>query len=135
MPEQPTDRSQWNLRADGTVKGNGFLGILPRPDGLVSSELSVGTTDLTGKEMDIPTLVPTLTRDEVQYLLNTPPATRLPASIFRKAIDFARQRMKAGLPVFAQDGEQQFHVYPDIPRVDVPTSGFTDATIKPMASH
>lgn len=134
MPETPEDRSQWNKRPDGTTKGSGFLGVLSRPDGRVSSELSMGTTDVTGKELDIPTLVPTLTKDEVKSLLASD-GDKIPDSIAAKAISHARQRLAQKRPVFADEGEQQYHIYPDLKRVDVPTAGFNDAVIKPMAGH
>lgn len=103
------DRSQWDKRADGSTKGDGFLGVLKRPDGRVSSEISYGTTDVTGKEMDIPLLVPTLTPDEVQYLLKADISKpdQIPPGIVSKAVAFARQRVAAGKPVFAQAGESQ----------------------------
>jgi hypothetical protein len=143
MPENPTvDRSQWNMRADGTPKGDGFLGILQRPDGMVSSELSIplwergdpGDKDYA-KGPEIPMLVPTLTKAEVQYLLNGPVHQDVPKPIADKAIAYAKQRMAAGLPVFAAQGEQQYHIYPDLPRAGTPMTGFNDAAIRPMPSH
>src|SRR5207344_582023 len=47
-------------------KGLGYLGTLKRPDGSgVMGEYSVGVT-INGQEIEIPSMVPTLTRDEVQ---------------------------------------------------------------------
>lgn len=103
------DRSRWDKRADGSLKGDGFLGVLQRPEGGVSSEISIGTTDVNGKEMDIPLLVPTLTPDEVSTLLSSDlskPST-IPRGIVQKAVAFARQRVAAGKPVFAQAGESK----------------------------
>jgi hypothetical protein len=48
------------IRADGTKKGTGFLGPLKRPDGMTMTEYSVGV-NIDGKDVEIPTLVPTLT--------------------------------------------------------------------------
>lgn len=88
-------------RADGTPKGAGFLGMVRRPDGGVSTEISVGV-EIDGREMEIPTMVPTLTREEVDTLLKTPlPGGEIPESIMRKAEAHARARLAAGKPVFA----------------------------------
>jgi hypothetical protein len=58
-------------RVDGTPKGTGWLGVLKRPDGGVSSEISVGI-DIDGNEVQIPLLVPTLEQDEINFLLSQP---------------------------------------------------------------
>lgn len=129
----------WGLRLDGTKKGNGFLGAITRPDGGVSTELSMGTEDVVpGQETEIPLMVPTLTREELDYLLSAPPGDwQNPTlkGIARKAIDYARERQAQGLPYFAQAGEQQHHIYPDMARQDVPTQRFADSVIRPMPSH
>lgn len=88
-------------RADGTNKGTGFLGVLKRPDGAVSTEISIGV-NLGGKEVEIPTLVPTLSQDEVNYLLG---GGRPTPAIVNKAVSFARQRIAQGKSPFAQLGE------------------------------
>ena len=54
----PTQRN-FGMREDGTPKGMGWLGLLKRPDGKVSSELSVGV-EINGKETLLPLFVPTL---------------------------------------------------------------------------
>lgn len=103
------DRSTWAPRADGSKKGDGYFGLLTRPDGRVSSEISYGTTDVTGQEMEIPLLVPTLTAQEVQTLLKADLSKpkMVPPAIVAKAVDFAKQRVAAGKSPFAQAGEQQ----------------------------
>ena len=130
-------QSDYGLRADKTPKGEGFLGALKRKDGRVSTEISIGVEDvIPGQEMEIPTLVPTMTQAEVAYLLNhDPEQTPIPKSIINKAIDFARQRVSAGQPVFAQPGEQMYHIYPQFERIQMPTSGFSDAVIRPIVMH
>lgn len=100
----PDDPS--NYRADGTPKGTGFLGAMERPDKSVSSEISIGV-NIGGKEVEIPTLVPTLSEAERQWLLTSDisdPA-KLPRSIVQKAVNYARQRMAKGQSPFAQTGE------------------------------
>lgn len=124
------------IRPDGTPKGEGFLGSIKRPDGpKVMSEYSVGSPDVTGKEMDYPSMVPTLNRQELMSILNSQDGVALPDSVYQKAADFARSRVAAGKSVFAGPGEAQYHIFPDIKRTHVPTSGFNDAVIKPMPSH
>jgi hypothetical protein len=81
------------IRADGTKKGTGFLGPLKRPDGMTMTEYSVGV-NIDGKDVEIPTLVPTLTQDEIDSLLNLPDGDKPPRAIINKAIDHARNRIK-----------------------------------------
>lgn len=96
-------------RPDGTAKGMGFFGELPVKGGGVATEFSVGVQleGLGGKETDIPTLVPTLTRKERDLLLNDiiPNKKPIPDAIVQKAVDHANARVKAGKNVFAQEGE------------------------------
>ena len=95
--------NNFGLRRDGTKKGTGFLGILERPDGRVSTELSIGV-QMDGKEIEIPSLVPTLSQEEVDSLLAGGEITE---DIARKAIDFARKRMRAGKSPFLEPGEDR----------------------------
>jgi len=91
----------WGLRTDGTPKGPGFLGTLKRPDGHISTELSIGV-GIDGKEIEIPSLVPTLTKDEINYLLKGNKPTK---RIVDKAIKHAMKRINDGKSPFAQRGE------------------------------
>lgn len=118
-------QSQWNLRPDGSMKGLGFLGVFPMPDGGVASENSIADSehlkDANGKYLDYPIFVPTLTRDEVKAALAFTASNGkipLPDSVYDKAEAFALYRQSKGLPLFAQLGEQ-IYPYPDIPRVAV----------------
>jgi hypothetical protein len=91
-------------RSDGTLKGPGFLGVLKRPDGNVSTELSIGV-GLDGQETQIPTLVPTLTPEEVEWLLNMPPdfpASQIPEEIQDKAVAHAIDRIRQGVSPFLE---------------------------------
>jgi len=84
-------------------KGRGYLGPLKRPDGRISTELSIGV-NMDGEETEIPTLVPGLTQEEIDLLLNINEgeAKKIPQSIIDKAIDHARKRKSAGKNFFAQ---------------------------------
>ena len=103
------DPAQWQARPDGSEKGQGYLGVLHRPDGGVSTEISASFDDVAGGK-DIPLMVPTLNRDEVNALLNTPSDDpqfyqKIPRSVFQKAVDYAMSRQREGLPYFAQPYE------------------------------
>jgi hypothetical protein len=114
------------LQTDGRAKGRGFFGPLTRPDGRVSTELSIGVS-LDGQEVQIPLLVPTLTRAEVQKLLSGTTASQ---SVVNKAVQFYRARRAAGQPAFAQPGEEQ-SVGWDIRR-PMPSQG---DRLRPIPSH
>jgi hypothetical protein len=91
-----------NLRLDGTPKGLGYFGPLGRPDGQSSTELSIGV-DFDGKDRLIPSIVPTLTKPELESLL----AGEKPSpAIVGKATEHAKARLRAGKSPFAGEGEQ-----------------------------
>jgi hypothetical protein len=102
-------RNNGNTRPDGTKKGKGFLGEIKRPDGKVSTELSIGV-NIDGKEVLIPTMVPSLTKEEITHLTSgkyNPQARKgIDDVISRKAIDFARQRAAKKQPFFATPEEE-----------------------------
>jgi hypothetical protein len=89
-------------RPDGTPKGRGYFGELKRPDGDMSTELSIGVS-INGKETEIPLLVPTLNKREVQRLLRDEKPTE---GIIKKAYDHALMRMKQGKSPFAGDDDE-----------------------------
>lgn len=97
--------SKYGKRADGSEKGDGYFGAVKRPDGNVSTELSIGV-NLGGKEVEIPTMVPTLSAEELRLLMSAPDGQMPPETIVQKAVDFAKQRQLQGLPYFAAPGEQ-----------------------------
>ena len=86
----------YGQRADGTHKGPGFMGELKRPDGNISTELSIGV-EFDGKQHEIPMLVPTLTKKEIDHLLEDGEPTE---AIVDKAVAHARKRMKEGKSPF-----------------------------------
>jgi hypothetical protein len=105
----PNQGKEYGDRPDGTKKGRGFLGEMQRLDGGVSTEISAGF-EIDGKEVDIPLMVPSLTKKEIDYLLNADTQgeeffKNMPESIADKAIDHAKKRMKEGKSVFYVDGE------------------------------
>jgi hypothetical protein len=102
-PSSEEDPEKTGLRADGTKKGPGFLGALKRPDGKVSTELSIGV-EIDGKETEIPTLVPTLTKKEINHLLGGKKPTDV---IVNKAIKHAKKRIAQGKSPFFEEGEKE----------------------------
>ncbi len=109
------------MREDGTAKGQGFLGDLVRPDGTgYMSEYSVADSeDLKnpdGSYMDYPSMVPTLTAEEIDQILGNKEGAPLSDSIIDKATAHAKQRLAAGRPVFADPGEQHPEYYPQFAR-------------------
>jgi hypothetical protein len=92
------------VRLRRATKGSGFLGFLKRPDGKISTEISVGVP-INGKETQIPTIVPTLNQQELDYLLNNPihEGHPIPRGIIQKAVAHAQSRIAQGQSPFAGD--------------------------------
>ena len=99
--------NELDKRTDGSKKGNGFLGVLPikYPDGStgVATEYSVGV-NMDNQEVDVPTLVSTLTPEETNLMVTDviPGRKQVPEPIMKKAIEHARGRIGQGLSPFAE---------------------------------
>ena len=96
----------YGLREDETQKGFGYFGAMPMEDGKhdVFGELSLtGQLDDTGKEYLYPSVVPGLTREELDSMSKGEEFTE---SIYKKAADFARQRLREGKPFLATQEEE-----------------------------
>lgn len=97
--------TDYGNRPDGSKKETGFLGELKLPSGDIATEYSVQSdaVKVKGKRVDFPTLVPTLTREEVALMVNDiiPNDKEPPEPIMQKAIKHANDRIKAGKSVFA----------------------------------
>lgn len=96
-------------RPDGSAKGKGYFGELKRKDGGVSTEISIGV-GINGKEMDVPLIVPTLTKSEIEYLLSNDIKGRkfmdkMPKSIIDKAYEHATMRVQQNKSPFAGPDE------------------------------
>ncbi len=93
----------YGLRQDGTPKGEGYFGELQRPGGGISTELSIG---VDGQQ--IPSLVQTLSKRDIQYLLTGGEPTQ---DIVQKAILHAQDRRKQNKSPFYQMGEARPYGY------------------------
>ena len=83
-------------RMDGSQKGRGYLGPVQNAFGQTMTEYSIGV-NMDGKEVEIPTFVPGLSPQELQFLTTTDGSQPIPQSIVNKAVDHARMRMQRGL--------------------------------------
>jgi hypothetical protein len=97
----------------GSKKYTGWKGELKRLDdpNQVSTEIST-SVGLDGKEVEIPLIVPTLNKRELNFLLSVDPQSKefgakLPPSIMKKAIDHAVTRMKSGKSPFKEPGDDE----------------------------
>jgi hypothetical protein len=99
-PPNPT-APDYGDRSDGSAKGKGYFGELKNAKGQPMTEYSIGV-NLDGEELEIPSLVPTLTQPEVDHILKGGKPTE---SIVKKATAHARDRISQGRDPFAQDGE------------------------------
>jgi hypothetical protein len=101
-----------SLRKNGTSKSTGFFGAFKTLDGTNRdmTEFSVGV-DLGSGEVEIPSVVPTLTRVELDYLRSGNDPSN---AIVKKAILHAKERMAQGKSPFWGEGEEVYK----IPTVD-----------------
>lgn len=93
-PPQKSDK----LREDGTTKGPGWIGSIPSKDGKEMTELSFDF-DVDGKKIFAPLLVPTLSKEEVDYLSSGGKPTD---AIYKKAQDFAMEKVSKGESTFKE---------------------------------
>ena len=93
---------KYGKRPDGTNKGSGFLGEIPTGNGdEIMTEKSIGV-NINGKETLIPSIVPTLSKDEIEYLKTN----KMPnEQIIKKAVDHANNRINNGLSPFKDENE------------------------------
>lgn len=100
----PLPLVKYGKRPDKTMKGQGYLGELKLPDGNVATEYSTqsGAVKVNGKQVDFPTLVPTLSKDEVLLMQNNiiPNKKPIPEQIMQKAIEHAKMRLANKLSPF-----------------------------------
>jgi hypothetical protein len=110
--------SNYGKRPDGTEKGSGWLGEIKLPDGSVATEYTTQSKSVKtknkvfgprneirfGKQIDFPTLVPTLSKEEIELMRTDiiPNKKEIPETIMQKAIKHARNRLAEGKSVFVE---------------------------------
>lgn len=101
--EQEVVDRYFGKRIDGTNKGTGFLGELKMRDGSgnIMTEFSAGF-EFDGNEVEMPLIVPTLSQEEVDYLLDGNKPTD---AIYDKAYEHGVERLKKRQSPFANDGK------------------------------
>jgi len=96
--EQGQDMSQ------GTLKGKGYFGEIPVNQGGAMTEFS-SAFEQDGKMVSHPLLVPTLNKQEIDLLkMGIEPTPE----IYKKAQDYAQQRISAGQSPFATPQELRY---------------------------
>ena len=97
-------KKDYGKRPDGSLKAKGFLGELKLPDGGVATEYSTQSkaVQVDGKQIDFPTLVPTLNKEEILLMQNDiiPNKKPIPEVIMQKAIQHAKLRLDKKLSPF-----------------------------------
>jgi hypothetical protein len=97
-------KKDYGKRPDGSKKNTGFLGEIKLPDGSVATEYSTQSkaVQVNGKQIDFPTLVPTLSKDEIMLMQNDiiPNKKPIPEAIMQKAIQHAKLRLDKKLSPF-----------------------------------
>ena len=89
---------------DGTLKGKGFFGEIPVNQGGAMTEFSSAYKQ-DGKLVSHPLLVPTLNKQEIDLLrMGIEPTPE----IYKKAQDYAQQRIAAGQSPFATPQELRY---------------------------
>lgn len=103
-----------SYRSDGSPKGTGYFGEIEMEGGMKLSEVSVNTEIDGYGEMEVPSVVPTLTKEELQWLADGNNVAKkfredrhpIAVSIIRKASAHAKKRLRAGKSVWWEEGEE-----------------------------
>ena len=96
-----------SYRQDGSMKGPGWLGPYKNPKGQMVSEYSIGV-ELDDEEMDIPSLVPGLTPQEIREVI----LGKVSDSVAEKAVAHAKQRLKENKSVWATEDDYKAFMSP-----------------------
>lgn len=96
--EEEPDVEGWGTLppGDSSKKGRGYYGLMRNTKGQDVSEFSIGVT-IKGNNYHVPSLVPGLTRREIDEVLSG----EVSESVERKATAWALKRINEGRPVFA----------------------------------
>ena len=95
--------SKYGYRADGSPKGPGWLGEIKLPRGGIATEYTV-STEINGKQMEIPMLVPGLSKKELKDLISIiDNNSDIPDTLFEKAKTHAVSKIEQGESVFYEE--------------------------------
>jgi hypothetical protein len=91
-------------------KQAGYFGEIPLGSGDVATEYSIGQ-DINGKNVEMPSIVSTLTYDELQAVKNSASSgAAIPQSVYEKALEHAKQRISSGRSPFWGMPEVQYEL-------------------------
>lgn len=93
------------FRGDGSVKGSGWQGVFKNAKGQDVTEYTIGV-EINGKEYEIPSIVPSLSTEEIASVLKatedgSPPSEQ----VMEKAVDWAKKMLKKDHSFFADKTE------------------------------
>ena len=94
----------YGKRRDGSKKGKGWLGPIDLGGGNVATEFTTQSdaVQVGGKRVDFPTLVPTLSTEDVERMQKVITSKgKIPEDIMQKAIEHARKQLAEGKSVFS----------------------------------
>ena len=93
------------LRGDGSVKGSGWHGTFKNAKGQDVTEYTVGV-EINGKEYEIPTIVPSLSTEEIASVLKaSEDGSPVSEKVMEKAVDWAKNMLKNDRSFFADKTE------------------------------
>lgn len=104
----------YGLREDGTKKGDGWFGEIKLPDGSVMTEVSI-TIEKNGVSVDIPTITPMTTKQELDFIARTASMRisemsgedkKMFEETAKKAEEWAERRWKQGKSPYITKGEE-----------------------------
>jgi len=99
----PQPVRDYGKRNDGTKKGDGWLGPIDLGGGNFATEYTMQSdaVKVGGKQIDFPTLVPTLTPEEIETMKDVILNKKdIPEPIIQKAINHAKKQLSEGRPVY-----------------------------------
>lgn len=106
----------FGVRPDGTKKGTGWCGVLRNANGDFVTEYSMQSdaVKVDGKRIDFPTLVPGLTAEERQLVLDKSAGKEVDAekyaAVEQKAVDHAKKMIAEGKSVWRDSGSGAAHI-------------------------
>lgn len=106
----------FGVRPDGTKKGTGWCGILRNANGELVTEFSMQSdaVKVNGERIDFPTLVPGLTKEERQLVLDKSAGKEVDAekyaAVEQKAVDHANRMLAEGKSVWKNSGTGKEHI-------------------------